>query len=95
MRRETRRRDPVATLFATLARERRGAAHRAQWQRRVRSGGRTCGRGVCDDVRNGYVSIEAARDIYGVVIDAAALAIDQAATLARRCEMRRVTSSSA
>jgi N-methylhydantoinase B len=50
---------------------------------------------VCDDVRNGYVSIEAARDIYGVVLDAATLAVDQATTLLRRSEMRRLTSSSA
>jgi N-methylhydantoinase B len=50
---------------------------------------------VLDDVRNGYVSIEAAHDVYGVVIDAAALAVDQAATTVRRNEMRRLISSSA
>jgi N-methylhydantoinase B len=49
---------------------------------------------VLDDVRNGYVSVAAARETYGVVIDAATLAIDQAATLARRSEMQRLTSSS-
>ena len=41
---------------------------------------------VLDDVLDGYVSLEAARDIYGVVIDADTLAIDIAATRARRLE---------
>jgi N-methylhydantoinase B len=42
---------------------------------------------VLDDVRNGYVSVAMARDIYGVVIDAQTMAIDPAATTARRREM--------
>jgi len=35
---------------------------------------------VLEDVRQGYVSIRAAAEDYGVVIDAAAMAIDRAAT---------------
>jgi N-methylhydantoinase B len=42
---------------------------------------------VLADVRNGYVSVEMARETYGVVIDAQALAIDRAATVTRRREM--------
>jgi N-methylhydantoinase B len=39
---------------------------------------------VLADVRDGYVTIEAARERYGVVIDSASWAIDDAATRARR-----------
>jgi N-methylhydantoinase B len=35
---------------------------------------------VHDDVRQGYVTVEAARDLYGVVIDPDTLELDQAAT---------------
>jgi N-methylhydantoinase B len=35
---------------------------------------------VQEDVRQGYVSIQAAAELYGVVIDPATLAIDRAAT---------------
>jgi N-methylhydantoinase B len=35
---------------------------------------------VQEDVRQGYVSLQAAADLYGVVIDPATLAIDRAAT---------------
>ena len=35
---------------------------------------------VADDVRNGFVSVEAARRDYGVVVDAATFAVDEAAT---------------
>jgi N-methylhydantoinase B len=41
---------------------------------------------VANDVRNGIVSIEAARAEYGVVIDPESLAIDFAATEALRAE---------
>jgi N-methylhydantoinase B len=43
---------------------------------------------VLADVVNGYVSLDAARDDYGVVIDAATLTIDGAATTALRSEGR-------
>jgi N-methylhydantoinase B len=39
---------------------------------------------VADDVRNGFVSVAAADREYGVVIDEATLAVDEAATAARR-----------
>ena len=39
---------------------------------------------VRDDVADGYVSLQAARDVYGVVLDPVTLAIDQAATKERR-----------
>ncbi len=39
---------------------------------------------VLEDVRNGYVSADAAREEYGVVIDAQTLCVDQAATAALR-----------
>jgi N-methylhydantoinase B len=35
---------------------------------------------VAEDVRQGYVSVKAAADRYGVVIDAATFAVDRAAT---------------
>jgi len=41
-----------------------------------------------DDVREGIVSREAAEREYGVVLDAAASAVDEAATVKRRNEMR-------
>jgi len=43
---------------------------------------------VLDDVREGMVSREAAAKEYGVVLDAAASAVDEAATLKRRSAMR-------
>ncbi len=43
---------------------------------------------VREDVYQGYVSLEAARDLYGVVIDAETLAVDPAATEKRRAAMR-------
>ncbi len=57
----------------------------------ARSGGGGCGapwlrepEAVLADVRDGYVSIDGARDRYGVVIEAAPLSIDEAATRAAR-----------
>jgi N-methylhydantoinase B len=35
---------------------------------------------VCEDVRNGFVSIEAARETYGVVVNSETFAVDQAET---------------
>jgi N-methylhydantoinase B len=35
---------------------------------------------VAEDVRQGYVSVEAARELYGVVVDAQTFAVDRAAT---------------
>ena len=35
---------------------------------------------VAEDVRQGYVSVKAARELYGVVVDAETFAVDQAAT---------------
>jgi len=42
-------------------------------------------------VRQGYVSLEAAHQRYGVVLDAATLAIDWAGTERARREMRDAT----
>ncbi len=50
------------------------------WQRAVAA--------VRDDVRQGYVTLDAAAAIYGVVLDPATLAVDQAATDARRAALR-------
>lgn len=44
---------------------------------------------VLEDVREGKVSVEGARDHYGVVIDAAIVSIDQKQTALRRASMRR------
>ena len=41
-----------------------------------------------EDVRQGYVSIKAAADHYGVVVDEATLAIDRAATEKLRAARR-------
>jgi N-methylhydantoinase B len=45
---------------------------------------------VQHDVRQGYVSIEAARDYYGVVLDPETLAIDSAATARQRAQLVEV-----
>jgi len=42
---------------------------------------------VRDDARQGYVSIEAARDYYGVILDPNTLAVDEAATARQRSEL--------
>ncbi|UCC29525.1 MAG: hydantoinase B/oxoprolinase family protein [Phycisphaerales bacterium] len=39
---------------------------------------------VTEEVRNGVISVEAARDVYGVVVDEDTCEIDEAATLSRR-----------
>jgi N-methylhydantoinase B len=44
---------------------------------------------VLDDVKDGFVSPEAALNDYGVLIDVRTLAIDMGATIAKREEMRR------
>jgi N-methylhydantoinase B len=44
---------------------------------------------VRNDVRQGYVSAEAAQNLYGVVVDAETFDIDEAATEALRASMRR------
>jgi len=41
-------------------------------------------REVAEDVRQGYVSIQAARELYGVALDAATLEVDAAATASLR-----------
>lgn len=43
-----------------------------------------------NDVRQGYVSLQAARELYGAVIDPATLRLDRAATAELRAAMRRV-----
>ena len=43
---------------------------------------------VAQDVRHGYVSVAAAAQSYGVVVDPRTLKIDQAATDKRRAAMR-------
>jgi N-methylhydantoinase B len=48
---------------------------------------------VREDVRQGYVSVKAARDLYGVVIDSETFAVDEAATNARRAELRAAASA--
>ena len=42
---------------------------------------------VCDDVRNGYVSAEAAERDYGLVLDPTTFEVDAAATLALRARL--------
>jgi hypothetical protein len=48
---------------------------------------------VLADVRDGVVSEEAARNIYGVVLRHGGLAVDQAKTAQQRERMRRQSSS--
>ena len=43
---------------------------------------------VLNDVKNGFVSIDSAEDIYGVVMDPATLELDQEGTKARRNKLR-------
>src|SRR5581483_5473224 len=44
---------------------------------------------VAHDVREGYVSLEKARSEYGVVLDPATFAVDEAATAALRAQMHQ------
>jgi N-methylhydantoinase B len=44
---------------------------------------------VARDVRQGYVSPEVAREVYGVVLDPRTLAVDRAATDGQRLELKR------
>ena len=44
---------------------------------------------VLDDVLDGFVSIEAARNSYGVVIDPASLVVDQRETETVRADLRK------
>jgi N-methylhydantoinase B len=46
---------------------------------------------VANDVRQGYVSFEVARDTYGVILDPRTLAVDAAATEQRRAGMKKDT----
>jgi len=48
---------------------------------------------VLDDVRNGIVSADRARDVYGVVLDASGTGVEPAATEARRRELRAAAGS--
>lgn len=57
-----------------------GGGHGAPWQRALDA--------VRHDVRQGYVTLEAAAAIYGVVLDPSTLAVDQAATDAKRAALR-------
>jgi N-methylhydantoinase B len=50
---------------------------------------------VAHDVRQGYVSLDAARTLYGVVLDAKTFAVDAAATDALRASMARSVSAKA
>jgi N-methylhydantoinase B len=43
---------------------------------------------VAADLRNEYITPEQARDVYGVVLDAATGAVDEPATLLRRRALR-------
>ena len=40
-----------------------------------------------EDVRQGYVSVKAAEELYGVMIDAVSFVVDEAATEKKRAEM--------
>lgn len=42
---------------------------------------------VLDDVLDEYITVDAAREVYGVVIDTASMSVDEAATATRRGEM--------
>jgi N-methylhydantoinase B len=48
---------------------------------------------VLHDVREGYVSIDRARDDYGVVIDPASMSVREAETAQRRAERRAATAT--
>jgi N-methylhydantoinase B len=50
---------------------------------------------VREDVYQGYVTPDAARDSYGVVLDPQTLAVDRAATEALRAERRERTAAAA
>jgi N-methylhydantoinase B len=44
---------------------------------------------VAEDVRQGYVGIDAAAEHYGVVVDPKSFAVDQTATDKRRAELKK------
>jgi N-methylhydantoinase B len=56
-----------------------GGGHGPPWQRAVEK--------VLEDVRQGYVSVAKAAELYGVVVDPATLALDPAATERRRAAL--------
>jgi N-methylhydantoinase B len=64
-----------------------GGGYGPPWERDVAA--------VQDDVKQGYVSAQAAAELYGVAIDAATLAIDHAATERLRAALRAKVSPSA
>ena len=50
---------------------------------------------VADDVRNGFVTLTSARDVYGVVVDPATFTVDIAASAALRAGGRAAGSETA
>ncbi len=56
-----------------------GGGYGNPWERAIES--------VREDVRQGYVSVKAAEELYGVVIDALSFIVDVRATEKRRAEM--------
>jgi N-methylhydantoinase B len=57
-----------------------GGGYGPAWERSIAS--------VCRDVRQGYVTVEAACELYGVVIDPASFELDEAATEEKRTNLR-------
>ena len=64
-----------------MSRSSGGGGYGAPWKRRVDR--------VLQDVREGYVTVERARDIYGVVLtgEGSELSIDEAATASQRAQL--------
>jgi N-methylhydantoinase B len=58
-----------------------GGGYGAPWERPIER--------VAEDVRQGYVTPEAAEKLYGVVVDPASFVVDAAATEKRRAELRK------
>jgi N-methylhydantoinase B len=56
-----------------------GGGYGSPWERPIEK--------VREDVRQGYVSVKAAEELYGVVIDAVTFTVDVRATEKRRAEM--------
>jgi N-methylhydantoinase B len=64
-----------------------GGGYGTPWERPAES--------VAEDVRQGYVTAEAAAELYGVVIDGTSFVVDAAATEKRRADMKKTGAGTA
>ena len=81
---------PNAKVLVAQLKAGRRLPHQLGRRRRLRRAVRAAGRGRGEDVRQGYVSVKAAAELYGVVVDPQTFAVDHAATEKLRAAKGRV-----